>query len=735
MENGNEKTRKVFAHSPNKAGHWHDLRKHLQEVARLAKEFACKFQSEDIAYWTGFLHDVGKAHPAFQEYLKQCATEPEKKHRGPDHKGAGALLAAQKLEFIVFLIAGHHGGIPNKADLKTWLREKIATPQTQEAIAIAIGNGLFNSVVPDLAPPSFVAKSKDPLVCEFYLRMLFSALVDADFLDTEAHFEEDKSSSRGCTRAVAELWTWFKEDQKKLLGKGNEKLKRIRDEIYANCIDTAVLEPGFFRLTVPTGGGKTRSVMAFALNHAIRHGKDRVIVTIPYTSIIEQTADVYREIFDQLDKNIVLEHHSAVNATNGDEADDGTTWARLASENWDAPVIVTTTVQLFESLFSNRTGRCRKLHNIANSVVVLDEVQTLPSQLLSPILDVLRQLVSHYGVSVVMCTATQPALDSSPYLQGIDNVREIIPDPSRLFKELKRVDYVPIARTETWEWSRVADEMQGETQSLAIVNTKKDAIALLKALDDEHALHLSTLLCGSHRRDVLRKVREALDAGEPCRLVATQVVEAGVDIDFPVVLRAVGPLDRIVQAAGRCNREGRLLENGRMIVFNPAEGNVPKGDYRTGTDTACGLMGVDGFDFNDPSVYETYFKRLYQAVNTDVPKIQELRKNFCYKDVSDSFQFIKDVSVPVVVRYRGLDGQNNEVDKILSNARYMQPLVFMRKLQPYIVNINGYLLQQYQREGLVKELFSGLWEWLGSYDSVTGLIATAIAPEFLVVSG
>jgi CRISPR-associated endonuclease/helicase Cas3 len=342
---------------------------------------------------------------------------------------------------------------------------------------------------------------------------------------------------------------------------------------------------------------------------------DRIIVAIPYTSIIEQSVDVYRGIFGA---DNVLEHHSAV-ASHDDPSDPLSyreVWARLASQNWDAPIVVTTTVQLFESLFANRPSTCRKLHNIARSVVILDEVQTLPPELLTPILDVLQDLVDHYHVSVLLCTATQPALQDGPYLRGLREVREIIADPTQYFAALKRVRYELPAPGERWAWDRVATEMQSVDQGLAIVNTKQDALRLLDALDDPAAFHLSTLLCGAHRRDVLREIRRCLEAGEVCRVVSTQVVEAGVDLDFPLVLRALGPLDRIVQAAGRCNREGRLAA-GRVVIFVPEEGTLPRGAYDTGAATALSLLSRPGADLHDPLLYRTYFERLYQVIPLD----------------------------------------------------------------------------------------------------------------------
>ena len=718
----------LYAHTPNDDGHWHYLEPHLTEVAKLAKLFAGKFGAGNLAYWIGLWHDLGKANPEFQLYLHQCINEPDKPHSGPDHKGAGAVLAYKNLEPLAFPVVGHHGGLMNFSDLKTWLSERNTLSHIQEVFQQSPDQGfnLFPSTA--LIPPIFI---KDKIDAEFFIRMLFSALVDADFLDTEAHFNPDNKAKRGSFPSLSDLWLSFEHDQNKITGKSDDQLNIIRNDVYLDCVKAAELDPGFFRLTVPTGGGKTRSGIAFGMKHAIHCGLDRVIVAIPYTSIIEQTADVYSDIFG---KEAVLEHHSAVTCDDKmDKVDDGTSWARLASQNWDAPIIVTTTVQLFESLFSSKTSKCRKLHNIANSVIILDEVQTLPTKLLAPILDVLRKLVDHYKVTVVFCTATQPALEDSPYLKGIENVREIVKEPANLFSKMKRVNYHWTSKDEKWDWKRVADEMKQSSQCLAIVNTKDDAMSLLSAIDDPSVLHLSTLLCGAHRRDVLSKVRNLLNEGKPCRLVSTQVVEAGVDLDFPLVLRAIGPLDRIVQAAGRCNRNGKMKERGRVVVFNPVDAKIPSGDYRTGTDTAFSLMNLEGFDFHDPKIYETYFKRLYQVVETDAKRIQESRKNLNYKDVDDKFKMIDDVSMSVIVRYKGFDKKNDEVDKILSSIRYMPPSVALRKLQPYLVNIKQYKFRQFQLDGLIMEIAEGRYEWCGAYDNVRGLMAAGINPENFVV--
>ena len=730
------------AHSKNTDGQQHDLIEHLQCVANMAGEFAAKFGARELAYWAGIWHDVGKVHPQFQQYLHDCEIHPDKHRRGPDHKLAGSLIAEKKGEDILtFLIAGHHGGLPSRTELKEFLRHKTKKQRAEEALRL-IGQHMREIEPPSsLGIPSHLAPESE-LDVEFLIRMLFSALVDADFLDTERHFNREQAESRREEQSLSGLWHDFEKDQVKFTKSPTSRVNTVRQKVYQSCLQAAEQSQGIFRLTVPTGGGKTRSGMAFALKHALFHDLDRVIVAIPYTSIIEQTADVYRKIF----RTTVLEHHSAVSSREdrtdlSDRADVcdpvslNDVWSRLAAENWDAPIVVTTTVQLFESLFDRKTTGCRKLHNIARSVIILDEVQTLPTHILEPILDALNQLVAHYHVTVVLCTATQPALDNSRYLKGLKNIREIIPDPDRHFSALQRVSYECPRAGEKWTWERVAEEMLGSEQALVVVNTKSDALRLLDALKDEEAFHLSTLLCGSHRRDVLDKVKDRLKQGRPCRLVSTQVVEAGVDLDFPFVLRALGPLDRIVQAAGRCNREGNLA-SGRVVVFDPEEGYLPGGAYRSATDICRNLLSQSDFNFNDPNSYQRFFQSFYPTVNTDQENVQSFRRHFDYRAVAEKFRMIRDDSVPIVVRYRGKDGSDDTADRLISyikNQEERLPRWLLQHLQPYLVNVRGRLIDDYYGEGLVGPLKTGLWEWLGRYDKTRGLTVANRDPEELVL--
>lgn len=719
----------MYAHSENGEGRWHPLKEHLQTVASLAANLAKKFQAESWGYVAGLLHDLGKSQPDFQVYLEDCQKHPEKKIRGPDHSSAGAVLAWQLYwEGLACLLAGHHGGLPSSINLKDRIENKSKDSAIQGALRQA-EKILTLPKCPSLPP------LKSPTQVELFLRFLFSALVDADYLDTEAHFDPGRSRLRYRHLDLEALAESFWKELDKLSGHDQSLVNLARHEIYQFCLAAAECPPGIFRLTVPTGGGKTLSGMAFALRHALKYQKDRIIVAIPYTSIIDQTAQVYRRIFG--DENI-LEHHSAVTPREDEDHFVQQQWTRIAAENWDAPIVVTTTVQLFESLFANRPAACRKLHNLSQSIIILDEVQTLPTGLLAPILEVVQQLVDHYGVTVVLSTATQPSLvdSGSPYLKGLrGEIREIVPDPARYFQALKRVSYD--CPGEDWSWERVAQEMAAEPQCLTVVNTKKDALALLDALNDTEALHLSTLLCMAHRRKVLGEIKAHLANGCPCRVVATQVVEAGVDLDFPVVLRAMGPLDRIVQAAGRCNREGRL-SMGRVVIFKAAEGNLPckNCDYRTATDLAASYLGRAGVDLHNPNLFESYFKELYISVETDVKNINELRAKLNFPEVASRFKLIEDATVPLVVRY---PKEGSPVDDLLWRLQTPEALLggearrLLRRLQPYLVNVRRGPLARYQQQGLVRELPLGLWEWQGNYHPVKGLHDAVLDPEPLVI--
>jgi CRISPR-associated endonuclease/helicase Cas3 len=729
---GEQRSQNVFAHSANREGHRHLLVDHLQSVAHQAAKFAGDFGGAEMAWYAGLWHDVGKWSPSFQKYLAECESKPNSRTGGPDHKGAGAILATRHLPEAGLLIQGHHGGLKNPTDWKIWLTDRKLDPAVESALSRA------RIALPELEPATEIqlpeTLRENALAGELFLRMVFSALVDADFLDTERHFQPDRAAQRGPTPRLAELWRRFQVAHDSMPAREESVVDQVRREVYDACLEAAEQAPGLFRLTVPTGGGKTLSAMAFALRHALRHGHDRVIIALPFITITEQTADVYRNVFgdEAGTEGIVLEHHSSVIAGDDERgAYPSQVWARLASENWDAPIIVTTTVQLFESLFANRTQPCRKVHRLSESVIILDEAQSLPPHLLAPILDALRSLCTRFGATVLISTATQPAFEVIPVFADLP-AREIVPRPERLFRALSRVRY---------EWrvadpsplAEVAELLRGESQALAVLNTRRDANRLLDELRDPGALHLSTVLCGAHRRDVLREVRRRLAAGEVCRLVSTQVIEAGVDIDFPLVLRALGPLDAVIQSAGRCNREGRMTQ-GRVIVFDPQGGRLPPGVYRTATGVTETMLGRGHLDLDDPAIAREYFYHLFGMVPTDREGIQQQRAQGDFPEVARRFRMIPEDTESVVVDY-GSSDVRAEVGRLVERLRggAADARLLMRRLQPYLVSVRAYEAERYRRLGLLDPLVPGVGRWLGAYDDVRGIWGPDLQPEDLVV--
>jgi len=718
-----------LAHSAGARGKPQPLSEHLLAVARLAAELA-RPQGEAaaaLAYWLGIFHDLGKATTAFQRYLEEASEG--KPARSVPHSIWGALLLARRLNeevppllSLLFLpVLGHHSQLKEPGVAAQDLKEAVKNGSEQFQEVKVYLKGLN----PKPPPTQSLATSKKTET-EMALRFLFSALIDADRLDTEAHFDPATAALRKGYPSLADMWRLLREDQEKLIAHAPPtRVNRVRREVYEASLSAAEQEPGFFRLTVPTGGGKTRSGLAFALKHALHHDLRRVVVAIPYTSIIDQTADVYRQIFSLLGGEAVLEHHSALEPPEGETLNLQQIRQRLATENWDHPLIVTTTVQLFESLFANRPSKVRKLHNLARSVIVIDEVQTLPPELLRPTLDALRHLVDHYGTTVVFSTATQPAFELServPEFKGV-KVQEIVPNFERHFAALQRVRYQ--YENDPFTWGQLADAIRGQPQVLVVLNTRKDALALLDEIKEEpDVFHLSTLLCGAHRREVLAEVRRRLASDEPVRLISTQVVEAGVDLDFPELWRAVGPLDRIVQAAGRCNREGRR-EHGKVVIFNPDEGTQPRGSYRSGVGEAQVLIALRGPEaLHSPDIFREYFSRLFDVTDIDKKRIQDLRKELNYPEVAEKYRLIENDTVPVVVPY---DDAWPRLQTYLQRPSRLN----WQRLQPYLVNVYRHDVSKYH--SCLEEVGQNIYKWLCEYDALRGLSERLADPADLVV--
>jgi CRISPR-associated endonuclease/helicase Cas3 len=711
----------------NPDGSWrdpHDLLEHLSNVGTLAAEFAEQFGS-GWARLAGRWHDLGKYRPRFQRYIRLASGFEADAHikgeagKAP-HSTAGALLATDHFglagRVLAYLIAGHHAGLADwfgglqvrlgNADSRDELNEALAENPPAELLDA----GGFK---PDLRA---IPGGKNGFA--LWVRMLFSALVDADFLDTERYMDPAKFAQRNQWPTLAELTPLFDAHMARMAATAPAtSVNTLRADILRQCREQAALLPGLFSLTVPTGGGKTLSGMAFALEHARIHGKRRVIHVIPYTSIIEQTADIFRGIFG----DTVIEHHS--NAESAPDAE--TSASRLACENWDAPIVVTTNVQFFESLFAARTSRCRKLHNLVDSVVILDEAQLLPPEFLQPILDALNLLTQHYGVTVVLSTATQPALSTRAYfdarqnLRGLDNVREIIDDPDALYTKMERVQVrLPADWQARTDWPQLALELAAHDSVLAIVNTRKDARALWEQMQmhNKGTLHLSALMCGAHRSQVIGDIKARLKAGVPTRVVSTQLVEAGVDVDFPVVFRALAGLDSIAQAAGRCNREGRLAKKGEVVIFVPPK-PAPPGLLRKGEDACRSVLHDTTEHPLARARFAAYFERLYHACELDAHGIasllevdgKELAVNF--RTAADRFKLIADEdSAPIVVRYLGEDGLDDSIDKWLATLRKDGPQRWlMRKLQRYTVNLHRCDVAKLLAHGDIAEIMPGLF--------------------------
>lgn len=718
---------------PNGAWREQPLEDHLRGVAQRCADAASSLGAVELAELAGRWHDLGKYSTDFQRYIRNALgldREESSSENLPgrvDHSSAGALHAIDRLgnvgKILAQVIAAHHAGLYDAEDLV----QRLARARNDGRLNDALGNEPPSSILQHAAipRPSILGAGQEGAYA-LWLRMLFSCLVDADVLDSEAFADRTREHARKSFPALSALKPRFDRHMAKFVA--DTPVRRLRAEVLADCRMAAGHEPGLFTLTVPTGGGKTLSSMAFALEHAQRWSLKRVIFVIPYTSIIEQTADVFRSIFG----DAVVEHHSNIDSSRE------TARSRLASENWDAPIIVTTNVQFFESLFAARSSRCRKLHNILESVVVLDEAQLLPPDFLQPIVDVLRLLSSFYPVTIVLSTATQPALASrqrfGASFRGLDAAREIVADPDQLYRRLKRVDVeLPADLRVPSTWREVSERIVAEDVVLAIVNRRRDAREL-HGLLPQGTVHLSALMCGAHRSDVITAIKRRLeqkrtDPGSPAlRVVSTQLVEAGVDIDFPVVFRAMAGLDSIAQAAGRCNREG-LLGSGSVQVFIPPRG-APPGMLRIGEQASISVLHGREGDPLDRALFESYFDMFYRGCDLDRMGIAGLLKPdpsggvVGLRTAAELFQLIPDEQVGILVPYRRDQG-DDRYDGLRAALSSQGPeRGLLRSLQRYIVNVLKRDFERLRNAGDVEELYPGVWALVSEaqYDPVLGLL-------------
>lgn len=717
----------------------HLLDDHSHGVARRAGKFAAYFSSADWAILAGLWHDLGKYRAVFQRYIKKVSGYDAEAHveGAPgrvDHSTAGAIHAMESLgpygRILAYLIAGHHAGLPDwnsaeegQSSLFIRVEEGKKKGYLQEALACSPPQDILDQLRPTGLPPQGSMA--------LWIRMLFSCLVDADFLDTEAFMDERKSAHRSSYPTLNELLLLFDRHMADKAAKAiNSPVNGIRAAVLHQCRERAVLPSGLFSLTVPTGGGKTLSSMAFALNHAVRHGKQRVIYVIPYTSILEQTAEIFRGIFG---KENVIEHHSNLDPDQEDSR------SRLATENWDAPIIITTNVQFFESLFAARTSRCRKLHNIVDSVVVLDEAQLLPPEFLAPILHVMGDLSCNYGVTFVLSTATQPAFSPRQKFSGLTDVRELMDDPEALYTGLKRVQTeLPADFQVTQRWEVIAAQLQQHESVLCIVNSRADCRELHRLMP-KGTIHLSALMCGQHRSQVIAEIKQRLKDGIQTRVISTQLVEAGVDMDFPVVYRALAGLDAVAQAAGRCNREGSLPGLGKVVVFVPPKPAAP-GLLRKAQQSGQEIMRLTKGDSLTRERFEAYFQHYYASLNSldkaDILGLLDMHNragarqaefNFC--TAANNFRLIdEEGQTAVIVRY----GESPNLIAALESGAAMEPHQrrgLLRKLQRYTVNIREGECKKLLVNRDIRDIFPGVYvqSTAGLYDEDMGLLTDGIA--------
>ena len=704
-------TNPYFAHSANRADKWHPLAEHLMGVSQRAKEFSGAQPWADEAGLAGLLHDLGKYGDRFQARLHG-------NDQGLDHwsQGAWVALAEHRAIAAALAIQGHHVGL-QRANADALRRMNLQSLTQNHPFALALSDadhirlkqrakadGLILHTPAQTALPlqngmaQAVANMLD-------VRLLFSCLVDADFLDTEAHFEGDAQGK--CPRpegpkldASASLAA-LDAHMAKLRGAtgAQTEVQQAREALWSAAERAGKMQRGLFTLTAPTGSGKTLAMLKFALEHAARHGLKRIVLAVPFLSVIEQTAREYRKVFKSFPDNFVLEHHSLAGLGGEVERHDAEGASecqrRLLAENWDAPIVLTTNVQLLESLFSNRPSSCRKLHNLMESVILLDEAQSLPAGLAVPTLAALSHLSSAYHSSVVFATATQPAFDTlhtavtKHATQGWQP-NEAVPEHAEMFRVLKRVEVTWPKNGEKRGWAELAADLRSNNakQVLCVVNLKRHVLALLKELNGTEGLfHLSTNMCAEHRRDVLKKVRERLTAGETCRLISTQCVEAGVDLDFPLVYRALAPLEAIAQAAGRCNREGKLNEQGRLgkvVVFEPNDEKelrrcYPTHAYYQAAEVTRTMLALHGeLNINDPALFRDYYKRLYDLSNpaNQNQALNEAITALDFPEVAKHYRLIDQNTIQVLVpwaeRREEFDTLRSEAEREGISAKWMR---------------------------------------------------------------
>lgn len=722
---------KYFAHSENSENKKHHLSQHLNQTAKLAESFACRETYKQIFRLAGLLHDLGKYQPEFQNYLEKGGKRGSVPHAS---WGAGYARIHRLLEASI-AINGHHKGLPDnsawKSDTEPFKRGAVI--EFDDIVKTFIHDTDINQAE---IKKSDSLMFTDPSHREVFIRYLFSALTDSDWLSTEEHFDKDTSEIRaGIPLPINEMICKLEKDFAKKSKEG--EINYLRNTVREQVLKKAHMPCGFFSLAIPTGMGKTLTSMAWALRHAKQNHLKRIIIVLPYISIIDQTAYNLKTIFGE---EWVLEHHSSYNEDNRDGKDTFDICStihqkkKLACENWDYPLIVTTSVQFFESLFSNRPSKCRKNHNIAESVVIFDEVQTLPKEVILPTLRMLQDVQSVMKTSFLFCTATQPAFEKRTGFDGISSIYPLVEDTPTLFKKTKRVEYHLLNDLNPIDYGELFNAViRAPGSVLVIFNTKKAALEFFSSAQGTENFgkkyHLSTSMCPSHRKDVIKKIRKDLKAQKNILVVSTQLIEAGVDFDFPSVFRAMAPLEAIIQAAGRCNRENRLKNCGNVFLFKIQDGGMPDKTYSACAGFTENLVKADIEQLHKHDIFTKYYSEVINLfVEPDKYGINKSRKGFKFKTVNDSYHIIQKTTEGLYI-YNFSDESRRlfnsiEHKEFLSRNDYRNMQVFtVQVYQNFIMN----------NSDMCQPMPQGFMVWYGNYDSETGISVAPIEADKLIV--
>jgi len=716
-----------IAHSANGKGEKHFLKNHLNDVSVLMHKMCSIPALSNLAKVTGILHDLGKYQDDFQKYLLLGG-----KRGSVPHSRWGAVVAKSFNEIEPsFAIDGHHGGLP---DLTIWKNDHTLLDNGEEDLLNNLCDRFENDLKINI--DTLFRENRESftkiLEGEVTTRYIFSLLTDADWLDTEMHFDKTKSALRiseefNATRLIKIIENHISQ----FPVDGN--INKLRNRVRLEALELSKEKTGFFSLNLPTGMGKTLTSIHWALKHAECNNLSKIIIVLPYISIIDQTSEILKDIFGE---SVVLEHHSNVL---DDKISDEKQYdiRKLATENWEYPIIVTTNVQFFETLFSNRPSKMRKFHNIANSVVIFDEVQTLPMNIIEPSLQMLKDINNVLNTSFLFCTATLPAFESRDNFRGIEYIKHLVKRPEEVFEKTKRVSYHFINDLEPVEIKELSEMICEVEQSvLVVVNTKKDANELYHELCNRlnkssvNLYHLSTNMCPHHRKKTISSVKTQLNGENPVILVSTQLIEAGVDLDFPVVFRVTGPLESVIQVAGRCNREGKLKQAGMVFLFKLSENRMRDKTYNACTSHSEIFIKDDIEKLHSHNTYPEYYRDIVSLyINPDSRGINKLRKRFSFKAVNDSYYIIKDAGEPVYVKeYNGESERlyNEFINKDITDRN------ILRKMQQYTIQLYPHAINKNMSNISVEKDYYMVWH--GEYDQFTGIVLSSDeANDILIV--